>query len=77
MLEKLCNSCGKKKYKSLCISFQEYKKSLVIVSTSLSFIVGLNPKMNLQNMPKTIVLCKIAEYETHCSEHARHNITSL
>lgn len=58
----------KNKYKSLCNSFQEYKKK-----SSGSFyilvIVGLNPKINLQNMPKTIVLCKIAEYETHGSEH--------
>jgi hypothetical protein len=68
-LEKLCNSCGKKIYKSLCNSFQEYKKSLVIVCFYILVIVGLNPKINLQTMPKTIVLCKIAEYETHGSEH--------
>jgi hypothetical protein len=30
---------------------------------------GFFPKINLQTMPKTIVLCRIAEYETHGSEH--------
>jgi hypothetical protein len=49
------------------IHFKNIKKSSD--SFYILVIVGLNPKINLQNMQKKIVLCKIAEYEAHGSEH--------